>query len=611
MIKYYKAPLDEDQRRKINIAVKKLDSLADITRTETIYRVIIYLLEDKPLLEQYLTKMAELITKQRTQISTAALIKKIFHTTGERKLSGYNEDFVAILTGVINREREIQKHIFIAENHLQVDINNDLWKIYERNGDALRLITLNFLLINCPPLRYELKDYLRYIFKFRGKLHRTIFDPYILALNALTDVNPKIRYFTDVTEADVKAMILFLENTYKKENGEPLSQKTIALAVNSAGRVIRYLMSDACDSEIKTPRPHINPFANIIFHNLGGYSAPTSIIPEDIIEQINKYSDELPPLYKLLYDIFTNTGMRVKEVFFLEADCVEESHYAGICQLKFKPYKVLAARRRHGAGDYHRVMITQSLADRISFHINDTEPLRRANGLPYIFLSQKPGYTNAVMMTKTFINKVRSIIKNHAICDENGDLWHLTTKQFRKTIAVTLIENGATTEELAYWLGHMSSATATKYYAEVRKMKLAQLNTKFFKEKFDLILSGEQLEKYTEEERKLLYIDFRLDQRRVEFGYCLIKAADGRCPNRNSLYNCVNCKNLCTGVKYLSYWNELLIQQEDIVERLIHTYHANNVEGYADFTKYKQEFRLLEGYRNIVIAIKEVDVSND
>jgi len=35
-----------------------------------------------------------------------------------------------------------------------------------------------------------------------------------------------------------------------------------------------------------------------------------------------------------------------------------------------------------------------------------------------------------------------------------------------------LIENGATTAELAYWLGHLCSDTAAKYYAEVRKMKL-------------------------------------------------------------------------------------------------------------------------------------------
>ena len=137
-------------------------------------------------------------------------------------------------------------------------------------------------------------------------------------------------------------------------------------------------------------------------------------------------------------------------------------------------------------------------------------------------------------------------------------------------------------------------------------MKLAEFNTRFFREKFDLLLSAEQLEEFPEEERKLLYVDFRLEQRRVEFGFCLVKAADGHCTNRNSLYNCVNCRNLCTGKKYLPYWMELLEQQRFIVNNLIENYRRNsrnNIDGYESFMEYKQEFRLLQGYENIVNAI--------
>jgi hypothetical protein len=250
-------------------------------------------------------------------------------------------------------------------------------------------------------------------------------------------------------------------------------------------------------------------------------------------------------------------------------------------------------------------MIPQALADKIVCHINATAHLRAVNDSSYIFSSQRPGYTNAITGSGIFVKEIRHIITKYNIRDENGELWHLTIKQFRKTTAVILIENGATTEELAYWLGHLSVKTAAKYYAEVRKMKLNELNTKFFKEKFDLLISGEQLEVYTAEERRLLYIDFRLEQRRVELGYCLIKVADGRCSNRSSLYNCVNCKNLCTGKKYLPYWNELLAQQETILGRLVQAYRTDGIEDYADFAQYKQEIHLLKGYENIVSAIKE------
>jgi integrase len=595
--------LTDQQRHNIRDAIKNSVTLAEITQETNVTKVIEYLLEDRSKLERYLSAMAAVLTRQRRQISHSALILSIFHYE-RSKLSLYDKDFLTLLTSVVEREREIQRNVFIAENHLQADIGSDVWKMYEWHGNILRLKMIDFTKVRCPPLRYEMKHYLRYLFENTGKVNVPLFCCQYMAINALTEVNPRIRYFADVTEADARALLVSLEHA-RKENGDPLSQYYIAKSMNSVKRAIDYLMSDMRDSAIKAPQPYRNPFANFAFHNLREYNASTSPISENVIEQINCHSKDLPPLYKLLYDIFASTGLRLKEVFFLEADCVEPSRYDGICQLKFKPHKVITARRRHGAGDYHRIMIPQELANKISCHIAATAPMRQANDSPYIFLSQRLGYSAAVMDSLPFIKSVRGIIEKYDICGEDGELWHFTSRQFRKTIAVTLIENGATTAELAYWLGHMCSDTAAKYYAEVRKMKLAELNTRFFRERFDLILSSKQLEEYTEEERKLLYIDFRLEQRRVELGFCLVKAADGPCQNRSSLYNCVNCRNLCTGKKYLPYWSKLLVQQEAVVEKLIDCYHTGGILNYTDFSEYKQEFRLLKGYESIVKAINE------
>lgn len=596
-------PLTDLQRQEIRDKIKEPVSLSEVTRETGSVRVVEYLLYDKPALEQYLTAMAAEFTRQRRQISHSALILSIFHYE-MGSLSLYGQEFVNMLVSVVEREREIQRRVFIAENHLQIDIGSDVWKMYERHGNILRLKTIDFTKVSCPSLRYEMKYYIRYLFEDTGKVNVPLFCCQYMAINTLTEVNPQIRCFADVTEADAKALLVSLEHA-RKENGDSLSQYYIAKAMNSVKRIIDYLMSDMRDSTIKAPQPYRNPFTNFAFRNLREYNTSTSPIPENVIEQINCHSQEMPPLYKLLYDIFANTGLRLKEVFFLETDCVEPSRYDDICQLKFKPHKVIAARRRHGAGDCHRIMIPQKLADEISCHITATAPMRQANDSSYIFLSQRPGYSTAVMDCLPFIKSVRGIIEKYDIRGEDGELWHFTSRQFRKTIAVTLIENGATTAELAYWLGHMCSDTAAKYYAEVRKIKLAELNTRFFRERFDLILSSEQLEEYTEEERRLLYIDFRLEQRRVELGFCLVKAADGPCPNRSSLYNCVNCRNLCTGKKYLPYWSQLLAQQKSVFEELIACYRAGNILNYTDFPEYKQELRLLQGYESIVKAINE------
>lgn len=596
-------PLTESYRQTIRDTMSRSVSLADITRETGVVSVIEFMLEDKDSLEQYMSSMAAVLTNRRQQISHRSLLLSMFHYEMP-ELSLYDVEFKDLLVNTVENERKIQQHVFLAENHLQVDTRSNVWKLYEPHGDSLRLKTIDFLKIQSPSLRYEMKYYLRYIFESSGKINASLFCCQYLALNALVSVNSQIRFFADITEADAKALVLSLE-TMKKENGTLLSQYYIAKAVNSVKNVINYLMSDMRDNKLNTPKPHMNPFAIITFHNLRQYNTPTTIIPESVAEQLDRYAAELPPLHKLLYDIFMNTGLRLKEVFFLEEDCIEPSRYAGICQLKFKPHKVLAARRRRGAGDYHRIMIPQELADKLSRYIASTKHIRQAVSSSYIFLSQRFGYDTTVMDTQPFIRSVRGIIKRHGICGEDGKLWHFTSRQFRKTIAVRLIENGATTAELAYWLGHLCSDTAAKYYAEVRKMKLAELNTRFFMEKFDLIVSSEGLEEYTEEERKLLYADFRLGQRRVEFGFCMLKAADGPCLNRNSLYNCINCKNLCTGKQYLPYWKEMLEQQEVVFKRLLTAYQADGISDYTKYAEYKQELSLLNGYKNIVKAIQE------
>ena len=85
------------------------------------------------------------------------------------ELSLYNADFKDLLVNTVESERKIQRRVFLAENHLQVDIRSNVWKLYEPRGDSLRLKTIDLLKIQSPSLRYEMRYYLRHIFESRGK----------------------------------------------------------------------------------------------------------------------------------------------------------------------------------------------------------------------------------------------------------------------------------------------------------------------------------------------------------------------------------------------------------------------------------------------------------
>lgn len=99
-------------------------------------------------------------------------------------------------------------------------------------------------------------------------------------------------------------------------------------------------------------------------------------------------------------------------------------------------------------------------------------------------------------------------------------------------------------------------------------------------------------------------MDFCLEQRRVEFGFCLKKLADGGCTSRSSLINCVNCNNLCTGIKYLPYWKNLLEEQAETVRNLLTAYAGAGITDYAQFREYRQAVFLKDCYESIVAAIE-------
>lgn len=360
-------PLSVEQREATREAMLAGCSLAEISRCAGVVATIDYMLEDKLFLEKYLQRMASAITRQRDQISHSALLLSMFHYEMST-LTLYDPVFKEMLLNTVEQERNIQRKVFVAGNAAQVTPYSDVWKLYEPYGNTLRLKKIDFTAIKRSSLRSEVKFYFCHLFEQRGKVYVPLFDACKLAINTLADIAPEVIYFADIAEDHARALVLALEAT-KKDDGTALSQYYVAKSVNSLKRIMCYLMGTERDIRIKAPRPHTNPFEIVAFRNLRQFNTPTEIVPEEVVEQLDLHREELPAQHRLLYDLFMNTGLRLKEVYFLEEDCVETSRYPDVCQLKYIPHKTLAARRRHGNGDYHRIMIPKDVADRLSQYI--------------------------------------------------------------------------------------------------------------------------------------------------------------------------------------------------------------------------------------------------
>jgi integrase len=589
---------------KIREQMRQGTNLVDITRKIGLLRCAKYaVLADRQAAEDYLRGMAHGFTARREQISLSKLFLGVYGVikTSSKLLSC---SFDQMMRRIADEEFHLQYEKFPTENHLQTDVRSDEWILYAKHGPTLRFNKMDFTVIHSASLRMEVKYYLKQRFSGSIQIRDRFLSTVAYGVNFLSNYNERIHFFSDIDECDAKALHIALENRNEAQGEKRRAFSNTMRIFSDMQTVMDYLMGSLRDENIKSPIPKSNPFKAFVFHNSKDYIRNTPIIPEYAMDKMDEHVYELNDEYRLLYQILSQTGMRTKEAVFLESDCLEATNYDGVFNLRYIPYKVLAARRRHGKEDHHRVMITRELAGEIAAQVAKTEALRKEHGLPYIFITKRKSFKASMINPKYFLIKLDQIAQRYDFRDEDGELWHFTARQYRKTLAVTLIENGGTMEELAYLLGHLSSSTSAAYYADVRKKKLAEMNTAFFKARFELLLSGEQLARFSEEERRALYVDFCLDSRRVEFGHCLKKLSEGGCASRSSLVNCVNCKNLCTGVKYLPYWHELHTEQEKRLNDLLSIYKTNGISGYEDFTEYKQEKTLLSGYVGILSALE-------
>lgn len=110
---------------------------------------------------------------------------------------------------------------------------------------------------------------------------------------------------------------------------------------------------------------------------------------------------------------------------------------------------------------------------------------------------------------------------------------------------------------------------------------------------------------FSEEERRLLYVDFRLGNRRVEIGFCTRKLCEGACKSRSRTVHCVDCPQLCTGRQYLAYWLKLLESQKERMEKLCEEYQKAGIADYEGYIEYQQEQRLLCSYQKVVGVIRK------
>lgn len=503
--------------------------------------------------------------------------------------------WLKIINKVIEAEVPNNNQALIDSNIKEMQLSSDRWTLYYINGISLYRQILDFSEIKSESIKREVKVFIKS--KYAPD---KVFFIYKRYSNAKRILNLLYDEFGIERFSEIENIHAVFALNYMKNVGE-FAPSSIKATKASVTDMIDYYMN----LKGYLYKPVENAFKNVSLKGTDRVVDTTEYIPDEVVSQLDNYIGELSERFQLIYEVFSYTGARAKEVIQLEANksyCIEGNEE--FCELKYIPHKVSKTRKRKGLSSRHTVFIPKSLHERLEAFADTTLALRAETNSEFLFID-KSKKRIALTTAGSFCRVINDLIKKHDIRDVEGNLWNFTSKQMRKTLAVQLISNNATRQEVATQFGHNCIDTTEKFYLEVKLKDVAEMNHDFFNKKFRLNMSDEDLSLYTEEERRQLYVDFCLSNREVEYGYCTKHLSEGSCGARNGRSNCATCNKLCTGKMFLDKWISLRDSQQRIVDELLETYKQYNIEDYEDFVEYKRELHLLESYKVVVDSIEK------
>lgn len=487
------------------------------------------------------------------------------------------------------------KAYFFEHNKDELNKKQDCYIIYYRKHENYAYRSFDLQSLNSDILKQEIRMFLRY--KISNHYQNDLRINRIVEALAYMESKFQINKSKDITQWQVLRYLHYLE--IEKELKPITLQATLG--------VLKDFLSYLLGKDDYVHKLTSNPALNIKLANIREHINSTPVIPDDILVFLDKHIQELKQKdYILIYKILIETGWRFNDIrSILTCDIKAIPNNNELASISTSSPKTKKSRINKRLGDKIDDVISIDLYNEIQLYISETQPIREMYNIKTLFYSIA---NNAVtpINVENFNKALNKLCSRYNIKSIDSSYWGVSSKQTRKTVASTLITSGAPTAAVQKKLGHVSSETTARYYAEVQQKKIGELNTEFYAQKFNVYMDEEKLKLFTEEERKILYIDFCLNKRNVELGICSKHPSEGRCATLGHT-TCAKCPKLCTGKKYLEPWEKLKDSSKSLLQQFIATYEKHHIpqEEYQEYIEYKQELELYNHYTAVIDAIRK------
>lgn len=298
----------------------------------------------------------------------------------------------------------------------------------------------------------------------------------------------------------------------------------------------------------------------------------TKPIPEDVFDKILYHAvhDEKDVLTKAGIIIQSQTGLRINEVLSIQEGCVKRTADG------YDYMEVTLGKTEKGEPIIHKVFINDLVKDAIAELSEYTAELRKESGLKELFIQRIPKKHNVIdVLAKDGYQayKLNTFIKRHDIRDNKGELYPLTSHQFRATFVRELIKQKVPIAMIMKQYSHVSIEMTAHYLTlqeeEVKEIysdmilspesKIAGLRAKEIKGKLNDLFHGK-----TEAEIEDVITDLAktMSFNPLPTGVCLYDFRRGNCTDGDGCFF-YNCPNYITEVQFYP----ILKDELDLLEK--------------------------------------------
>jgi len=444
--------------------------------------------------------------------------------------------------------------------------NGDIWNIVDTDEESQyygRKFKFDFSYISNEKIKNIIKDYVWQNYRVGNKTLSNLSSELrsnIHHIIQFIEIN-NIHSLRELTNLDIESFLVYLKTTISSKTKKPLSYRYQKRCLDTLKGIVYW-----CRIHKPDDVPQIEIFTG---NEYSGVNRRLKIdyIPDDIVIQINEaLKTEENPYLKYGIIILQSTGMRIGDLLKLRIDCIQPHLISGYIiewiQHKGRKKKEPMPVRSECVDAIQKLIeLTAGLRDEVKEKDKYTLMIRRVPSGTGI------GTVQAISQ-QTFTRLwFKKFIEDNDIRDANGEYYHLTSHQFRRTLGTDMLSKGTNINVIQQVLGHSAPSVTKRFYADVKDTERAEVFkcvgiigniNQLSSDAFDNISEFEWFK--ANKDKSACMCD----------GYCTKPIIDGKiCDRLLKRQKCYTCSRYITTPQYLEAHKQHLASLERQVEESV------------------------------------------